>query len=185
MNRLLFSVMVALTLISSACDTGQRVDGKQVQVEMEDRKIRRISKEQFTQAVLKYGDSIVLATQNKVPTLFPEHETTGAEIVESDFKESKSGLDYELTYIPKFLTAKMLNIPKPENAKLDKVESFVLAAVYASAHNQLNNALVQQGDTNWVYANKWEGDNMELKGLVIISFPLKPLIRKMNIEGVD
>jgi len=185
MDKFLFSALIILPVLFSACDTGQRVDSKQVQVEMEDRKIRRINKEQFTQAVLKYGDSIALTITPRVDTMFPESATNGAEIVESDFKESKSGLDYELTYIPKFLTAKMLNIPKPENAKLDKVESFVLAAVYASANNQLNSALVQQGDTNWVYANKWEGNSKEILGLVVISFPLKPLIRKMNIEGVD
>lgn len=166
----------------SACEVGPRVDGKQVQTEMNDRKIRRISKALFTETVIKLGDSIiqVLDTAN----IAGKNTQTITYLKEADFKKSVNIIQYEATLFPK---AQMENFSDGKGAK-NKQSIFLDAGIYAFENKQLKEALVQQSDTSWVYITNWIDKGTASKpdtlGIVMLNFPLKPLIRKMNVKGV-
>jgi hypothetical protein len=81
----------------------------------------------------------------------------------------------------------MENFSNGKGAK-NKQSIFLDAGIYAFENNQLKEALVQQSDTSWVYITNWvlnpKSSKPDTMGIVMLNFPLKPLIRKMNVKGV-
>jgi hypothetical protein len=103
---------------------------------------------------------------------------------EADFKKSVNIIQYEATLFPK---AQMENFSNGQGAK-NKQSIFLDAGIYAFENKKLKEALVQQSDTSWVYITNWIDKGTAPKpdtlGIVMLNFPLKPLIRKMNVKGV-
>lgn len=182
LNTTVFGFVGMSLFILTACEVGPRVDGKQIKTEMDDRKIRRISKAQFTETVLKLGDSIIL-TLDSVGKLAGNPQAV-TYIKESDFAKSANIMQYELTLFPK---AQMSNTTNGNENK-NKQSIFLDAGIYAFENKQLKAGLVQQSDTSWVYITNWVKDSAtktpDTVGIIMLNFPLKPLIRKMNIKGV-
>jgi hypothetical protein len=166
----------------SGCEVGPRVDGKQVQNEMNDRKIRRISKALFTETVVKLGDSIIQVLD--IANIPRKNIQAINYVKEADFKKSANIIQYEATLFPK---AQMENFSNGKGAK-NKQSIFLDAGIYAFENKQLKEALVQQSDTSWVYITNWvlnpKSSKPDTVGIVMLNFPLKPLIRKMNVKGV-
>jgi hypothetical protein len=177
-----FGIIGVGSLLLTACEVGPRVDGKQIKTEMDDRKIRRISKAQFTETVLKLSDSIIL-TLDSVGKLAGNPQAV-TYIKESVFPQSTNIMQYDITLFPK---AQMSNTANGNENK-NKQSIFLDAGIYAFENKQLKAGLVQQSDTSWVYITNWVKDSEtkapDTVGIIMLNFPLKPLIRKMNIKGV-
>lgn len=170
--KIQFSVFLccALPLFLLSCNQPQRVDESgRVKMELYDRKIRRITQDMFVSETLALGDSINRDIIKNAPDLatFQSHADSITQ-----YSGFRVGVYTSETNLPGTAREREL----------------YASAIGAWRNHQPVMPLAQKlGDTAWMYVgpavriSKGKRDTLGITGVM---FPLKLLIREMNIKGV-
>jgi len=162
--------LISLGFTLFACGQQPRVDGSGVvKRELYDRKIRRITSDMFVSSTLSLGDSLNASIMLNA---------TDLEGCRKHADSIASLTDYKLGV---YTDEKALSGSNRER-------EMVSSALYEwQLHHAITPLAQKLGDTAWMYVApavvKAKGKN-DTVGITSIVFPLKLIIREMNIKGV-
>jgi len=158
------------TAILCSCGQQPRVDGsKEIKQELYDRKIRRITQDMFVTETLILGDSLNRSINNGASSILDLQKQAQNISQSTGFKVGVYNQDSKLSGTQK------------------EIEMYSSALSYWQMHKKITPLAQKIGDTAWMYAapailvNGTQKDTVGVMGAV---FPIKLLIRKMNMKGV-